>query len=110
MNSYWPGMLSEPNPDFRLVVNLEEVLGSFGNDLGDPKYDHLATQFAGDTGAYICRGLIHNLMRIPGGLSVDECVRFFPSEMHKEAKYFLDHFWQALAGDVSRMEAMVRSC
>lgn len=108
MESYWPGMKTEPSPDFCLVVNLEEVLGTFNYDLGDPRFDNVAEQFSGDTGGYICRGLIHNAMAIPGGLNVEECVRFFPFELHTQARIFLDDFYTSLSAEVSRLEQRVR--
>lgn len=104
---YTPGPI-EPPPSFKLVINLEEILGGFHYDLEDPRFAAIASQFEGDTVGYIARGLIHNLMGIPGGMTIDDASRFFPYELVGIAKVFIERFWMALSGDVAKMEAMIR--
>jgi hypothetical protein len=104
---YSPGP-TEPNPDFKLVVNLEELLAGFHYDLEDPRFSSIASQFEGDTVGYIARGLIHGCMGIPGGLTTGEAVRFFPYELEGTARQFIENFWMALSKDVSRLETMIR--
>lgn len=105
--SFHPGPI-EPNPDFKIVINLGEIIGAFDYDLGDDRFATIASQFTGDTSGYLCRGMIHCLLGIPGGLSISEAARFFPIHLQPSATIFLEHFWKSLAADIARMEGMIR--
>lgn len=106
--SFTPGPI-EPNPDFKIVINLGEIIGAFEYDLGDDRFASIAAQFTGDTSGYLCRGMIHSLLGIPGGLTIAEGARFFPISLQPAATVFLEHYWKSLAADISRMESMIRS-
>lgn len=107
MQSFSPNM-GTLSPDFRISIDLGETLGSFTRDLSDPRFEAVHEQFTKETCGYIARGLIHSLLRIAGGLTVADAVKFFPYDTHKLATTFLENFWHNLSTEVSRTEALVR--
>lgn len=107
MLSFSP-MAQITNPDFRIVIDLGETLGAFYRDLGDDRFEAVQEQFSGETSGYIARGLIHNLFKIPGGMTIGDCCQFFPGPLQGLARQFLEQFWLNLSGEVSRMERLVR--
>lgn len=97
------------NPDFRVVIDLGETLGGFYRDLGDKRFDAVQDQFTGETSGYIARGMIHNLLKIPGGMTIRDACQFFPGPLQDTARLFLEQFWHTLSTEISRMEGLIRA-
>lgn len=105
---FFPGMNPIVEPSFRLIVNLEEIMGSFNQDLDADAFVNLQQLFPQETVGYMARGMIHKLLGIPGGLTLTEAVQFFPYETHKIARRILEFFWTHLSSEISRLESFVR--
>lgn len=101
-------ILGTGQADFKVVVDLGESLGQFYHDLGDPAFASVQSSFA-TSAAYIARGIIHNILNLPGALTVPDTVRFFPMALQPRARLVVEALWSALATEVARMERLVEA-
>lgn len=109
MNGHQQAALGYGEPSFKIVIDLAETLGQFDLELGDPYFESVQETLNNQAASYIARGLIHNVLKIPGGLSIREAASFFPPFLQPRAEGLLTSFWDSLSTEIARSEQMVKS-
>lgn len=107
MNGSQQAALGYGDPSFKIVINLAEVLGEFDRELGADIFEPVQESFNDQAAMYIARGLIHNVLGIPGALSMNDALAFFPPHIRGAGTQLLDTFWRSLSADISRTEQMI---
>lgn len=107
MNGAQQAQLNYGEPSFKMVIDLNEALGQLDRDLDDPQFTSIHQHFDHQSALYIAGGLIHNVLRMPGSLSIGEAIAFFPADARDRANAVLSAFWQAMSSDIARCEQAI---